>query len=51
LLELHCRPEGLGVKLAERSDCKFYDKGNVRSKRLLEYLFVLLKGKAVLFAY
>jgi len=28
-------PEGLGVKLAERSDCKFYDKGNVRSKQLL----------------
>jgi hypothetical protein len=31
-------PEGLGVKLAERSDSKFYDKGNVRSKRLLELL-------------
>jgi len=28
-------PEGLGVKLAERSDRKFYDKGNVRSKQLL----------------
>jgi len=28
-------PEGLGAKLAERSDCKFYDKGNVRSKQLL----------------
>jgi hypothetical protein len=28
-------PEGLGVKLAERSDSKVYDKGNVRSKQLL----------------
>jgi len=28
-------PEGLGVKLAERSDSKFYDKGNDRSKQLL----------------
>ena len=28
-------PEGLGVKLAERSDSKFYDKGNVSSKQLL----------------
>jgi hypothetical protein len=31
-------PEGLGLKLAERSGSKFYDKGNVRSKRLLETL-------------
>jgi hypothetical protein len=38
LLELHCRPEGLGVKLAEQSERKFYDKGNVRSKRLLEII-------------
>jgi len=32
-------PEGFGVKLAERSDCKFYDKGNVRSKQLLAASF------------
>jgi len=31
-------PEGVGGKLAERSDSKFYDKGNVRSKQLLEIL-------------
>jgi hypothetical protein len=31
-------PVGLGVKLAERSDSKFYDKGNVRSKQLLEII-------------
>jgi hypothetical protein len=30
-------PEGLGVKLAERSDSKFYAKGNVRSKQLLGF--------------
>jgi hypothetical protein len=35
LLDLRCRAEGLGVKLAERSDSKFYAKGNVRSKQLL----------------
>jgi hypothetical protein len=34
-------PVGLGVKLAERSDSKFYDKGNVRSKQLLETFFSL----------
>jgi hypothetical protein len=34
-------PEGLGEKLAERSDSKFYDKGNVRSKRLLETLNII----------
>jgi len=28
-------PEGLGVKLAERSDSKFYDKENIRLKQLL----------------
>jgi hypothetical protein len=39
LLDLHCRPEGLGVKLAERSDSKLYDKGNVRSKQLLDDFF------------
>jgi hypothetical protein len=38
LLELHCRAEGLGVKIAERSDSNFHDKGNVRSKRLLDDL-------------
>jgi len=27
-------PVGLGIKLAERSDSKFYAKGNVRSKQL-----------------
>ena len=32
-------PVGLGVKLAERSDSKFYDKGNVRSKQLLGIFF------------
>jgi hypothetical protein len=32
-------PEGLGVKLAERSDSKFYAKGNVRSKQLLDWIF------------
>jgi hypothetical protein len=35
-------PEGLGVKLAERSDRKFYDKGNVRSKQLLGFFIYLL---------
>ena len=29
-------PVGLGIKLAERSDSKFYAKGNVRSKQLLD---------------
>jgi hypothetical protein len=38
LLDLLCRPEGLGVEIAERSDSKFYDKGNVRSKQLLCFL-------------
>jgi hypothetical protein len=33
-------PEGLGVEIAERSDSKFHDKGNVRSKQLLEVFFI-----------
>jgi hypothetical protein len=37
-------PEGLGVKLAERSDSKFYDKGNVRSKQLLGF-FVFIQNQ------
>jgi len=35
-------PEGLGIKLAERSDRKFYAKGNVRSKQLFDVLFYFL---------
>jgi hypothetical protein len=32
-------PEGLGVEIAERSDSNFHDKGNVRSKQLLDNFY------------
>jgi len=38
-------PEGLGVKLAERSDSKFYDKGNVRSKQLLGISLLIMNQR------
>jgi len=33
-------PVGLGVKIAERSDCNFHDKENIRLKQLLDFIFL-----------
>jgi len=39
LLNLQFRPEGIGVKIAERSDCNFHDKRNCQVEAVVGRLF------------
>ena len=40
LLNLQFRPEGLGVKIAERSDCNFQDNRNCQVEAVVGFLFL-----------
>jgi len=42
LVNLQFRPEGLGVKIAERSDCNFHDNRNCQVEPVVLCLFLNL---------